>query len=106
MSTSLGDEFTTAFLSQFGPSPERAVPIINSVAISGKHLIVVGENFSDGAQVVLNDETQKTIADEASPNNSLLGKKVGKRIARGTTVTIQVKNSDGGLSEPLRFTRN
>jgi hypothetical protein len=106
LNTSLGSGFTTAFVTKLGPSPERAVPIINSVAISGKHLIVVGENFSDGARVVLNDETQKTIADEASPNNSLLGKKVGKRIARGETVTIQVKNSDGGLSEPFRFTRN
>ena len=106
LNAGLGSGFTTAFLTRLGPSPERAIPIINSVAISGKHLIVAGENFSDGARVVLNDEPQKTIADEISPNNSLLGKKVGKRIARGETVTIQVKNSDGGLSEPFRFTRN
>ena len=49
--------------------------------------------------------SSKTLADEVSPNNSLLGKKVGKRIARGQTVVIQVKNSDGALSEPFRFTR-
>jgi hypothetical protein len=35
----------------------------------------------------------------------LTGKKAGKKIARGQTVTLQVKNRDGRVSEPFSFIR-
>ena len=35
----------------------------------------------------------------------LFGKKAGKKIAVGQTVTLQVRNSDGSLSNQLSFRR-
>jgi photosystem II stability/assembly factor-like uncharacterized protein len=93
------------FVTRLGPSQGVAAPKVVDAAISGKNLIVFGENFSDGATIVLNSDSQKTNNDAGSPTTKLIGKKSGKRIARGQTVAIQVSNSDGVLSEPFRFTR-
>lgn len=93
------------FITRIGPSQAVAAPKVIDAAISGKNLIVFGENFSDGAAIVLNGDSQKTSNDAGSPTGMLIGKKSGKRIGRGLSVTIQVSNSDGVLSEPFSFTR-
>ncbi len=82
-----------------------AAPKVIDAAISGRKLIVFGENFSDGAAIVLNGDSQKTSNDAGSPTGMLVGKKSGKRIGRGQSVTIQVSNSDGVRSAPFSFTR-
>ena len=74
-------------------------------AVSGKKLSVFGENFSDGAVIVLNGEAQKTSNEPGSPTSVLIAKKSGKRIGRGQTVIIQVRNSDGALAEAFNFIR-
>jgi BNR/Asp-box repeat./Beta-propeller repeat. len=94
------------FIVKFTPSQETAAPRILTVTTSGKNLVVTGENFTDGAVLLLDGEAQRTLQDEQTARTVLIGKKTAKRIAHGQTVTIQVKNSDGGLSEPFRFTRN
>jgi photosystem II stability/assembly factor-like uncharacterized protein len=93
------------FITRIGPSQAVAAPKVIDAAISGKNLIVFGENFSDGAAIVLNGDSQKTNNDAGSPTGMLIGKKSGKRIGRGQSVTIQVSNSDGVLSELFSFTR-
>ena len=80
------------------------VPTITSVEAKKKDLLVTGENFDDGAKILLNGEQQKTKRDEESPS-TLIGKKVAKKIAHGETVRVQVKNSDGTLSAEFSFTR-
>lgn len=76
-----------------------------AAAINGKNLIVFGENFSDGAAIVLNSDSQKTSNDAGNPTGMLSGKKSVKRIGRGQSVIIQVSNSDGVVSAPFSFTR-
>jgi photosystem II stability/assembly factor-like uncharacterized protein len=93
------------FITRIGPSHAVAAPKAVDAAISGKNLIVLGENFSDGAVIVLNGEAQKTSNEPGSPTAALIGKKSGKRIGRGQRVTIQVRNSDGALSEAFSFIR-
>ena len=93
------------FITRIGPSQAVAAPKVVDAAISGKNLIVFGENFSDGASIVLNGDSRKTSNDAGNPTGMLIGKKSGKRIGRGQSVTIQVRNSDGVLSEPFSFTR-
>ena len=93
------------FITRIGPSQAVAAPKVVDAAISGKNLIVFGENFSDGAVIVINNEAQKTNNEPGGPTAALFGKKSGKRIGRGQSVTIQVRNSDGVLSEPFSFTR-
>ena len=93
------------FVTRLGPSQAVAAPKVVDAVLNGKNLIVYGENFSDGAAIVLNSDSQKTNNDAGSPTSKLIGKKSGKRIAPGQTVAIQVSNSDGVLSEPFRFTR-
>jgi hypothetical protein len=81
------------------------VPRVIDATISGKKLIVFGENFSDAAMIVLNGKAQKTSNDSGNPTAVLVGKRSGKRIGLGQQVTIQVRNSDGALSETFSFIR-
>ena len=78
---------------------------LSTVTIQGKNLIVTGERFDNGVVILLNGEAQKTIKDEQDPEARLIGKKVGKKIAPGQTVSVQVRNSDGALSNQIIFTR-
>lgn len=80
-------------------------PRIASVALSGKHLLVVGENFDQGAALLINGEPQKTENDAANTTTRLIGKKAAKRIPQGQAVKVQVRNTDGTMSNELTFTR-
>jgi hypothetical protein len=81
------------------------LPRITSASVSGKKLIVIGENFAAGAEIILNDKNQKTINDPAGPATRLVAKKAGKKIAVGDNVRLQARNPDGTLSEVFNFTR-
>lgn len=78
---------------------------ILSVAISGKNLLIHGQRFDSGAQILLNGNPEKTIIDSQNPTTNLSGKKVGKKISAGQPVTLRVRNSDGTLSPEFVFTR-
>jgi len=91
------------------------VPKILSASVSGKKLIVIGENFVEGANIYVCDncsipstdgkKAKKVSNDLDLPTTMLVSKKAGKDIDRGGTVVLQVKNPDGTLSEPFSFTR-
>lgn len=81
-------------------------PRITSVSISGKQLTVKGENFDQGATLLINGEDQNTRNDDASPSTILIGKKAGKRIPSGQTGRIRVRNSDATLSNEFNFVRS
>jgi protocatechuate 3,4-dioxygenase beta subunit len=85
--------------------PPSGPPVISGTTVSGKQLIVKGQNFDSGAKVFLNGSKQKTGNDEASPSAILIAKKAGKKIGAGDTVTLQVRNSDNSLSTEYQFTR-
>jgi parallel beta-helix repeat protein len=80
-------------------------PVINSVQAAGKNLVVTGQNFDQGAVILKNGDPQRTLHDDQNPSTSLIGKKANKNIAPGETVTIQVQNSDGSLSNQVTYTR-
>jgi hypothetical protein len=82
-----------------------AKPRILGASISGKKLFINGEGFDDGAKILLNGEQQKSANDENTPTTRLIGKKAGKKIARGETVVLTIRNSDGTLSNGFSFTR-
>jgi pimeloyl-ACP methyl ester carboxylesterase len=84
---------------------DSAKPRITGASVSGKKLVVTGENFDDGATILMDGERQKTANDDLNPRISLIGKKAGKKISSGQTVTLMVKNSDGTLSNAFSFTR-
>jgi photosystem II stability/assembly factor-like uncharacterized protein len=81
------------------------VPTITSASISGKNLIVTGSGYDSGAVILLNGVDIRTIADGVSPSTTLTGRKAAKKIAPGATVTLQVRNSDGTLSNVFTFQR-
>lgn len=80
-------------------------PRIAAAVISGKNLVVFGDTFDDGAVIILNGDPQKTKHNAADPTIELTGKKTGKRIDPGQTVTLIVRNGDGALSAEFLFTR-
>jgi hypothetical protein len=82
-----------------------ATPSISSVMRSGGSLVVVGQNFDSGATILENGTPQRTLPDPQNPATTLIGKKLYKRITPGATVTIQVQNSDGGVSNSVNYTR-
>lgn len=85
---------------------EQPVSInITAALVGGKKLFVYGENFGRDAVILLDGKKQKSANDEQNPTTVLIGKKAGKKISSGQTVTLQVKNLDGRLSEPFIFTR-
>jgi hypothetical protein len=83
-----------------GPSRVRAAtfqseaPKILSVRVKGKKLILVGENFSDGAVILVNGEPQKTRNDPESPSTTLIANKAGNAIPASTAVIIQVQSAN------------
>ncbi|HEU4390672.1 MAG TPA: hypothetical protein VFV34_22905, partial [Blastocatellia bacterium] len=77
-------------------------PGLTTAAIEGKHLVITGNSFVEGAVILLDGEPQRTIYLSAA---SLRGKKAGRRIAPGQTVQLQVRNPDGVMSNTLAFTR-
>jgi hypothetical protein len=82
----------------------RILPQITGAAIQGKNLAVMGDNFSNGSVILVDGQEQKTKFDRESPG-TLIGKKTGKKLPRSQPVTLQVRNSDGLLSNELSFTR-
>jgi hypothetical protein len=82
-----------------------SLPRIINVAVSGRKLFVTGENFDDGAVILLNGQKQKTANDEQRPDSLLIGKKAARQILPGQSVDLQVRNSDGTLSAEFVFKR-
>jgi protocatechuate 3,4-dioxygenase beta subunit len=85
--------------------PPSDPPTISGASVSGKQLIVTGQNFDSGAKVYLNGDKQKTSNDASSPAAVLIAKKAGKKINVGDAATLQVRNSDNSLSSEFLFTR-
>jgi hypothetical protein len=83
---------------------ERGLEISNAT-IDGKRLVVSGSGFDQGAKILVNGLQQKTANDDQNPTTTLIGKKAGKKIKRGQTAMLQVRNSDGTLSNEFSFTR-
>ena len=84
----------------------NAEPVVSGASISGKRLIVTGQNFDTGAKVYLNGERQKkTENDETSPSTVLIAKKAANLISSGETVVLQVRNADNTFSNQYSFTR-
>ena len=79
-----------------GPAPR-----INSVIHQRKELIVVGEDFDDGAVILLKDVEQATENYTQYPENVLIGNMAGRKIKPGDK--IQVRNSTGELSPEFTF---
>jgi photosystem II stability/assembly factor-like uncharacterized protein len=82
-----------------------SAPRITGASISGKSLIVAGEGFDPGAVILVGGVEQRTKNYESRPATVLIGRKTGNSIAPGQNVTIQVRNSDGLISDPFSFTR-
>ena len=81
-------------------------PEIASAFIEGKKLIIDGKGFENGAALLMDGERQKkTFNDEGNPASRLIARKSGKRIQPGQSVTLQVQNPDGTLSNQFGFTR-
>ena len=70
-------------------------PRIYNARVKGKKLILTGENFMEGAVILVDGERQKTRNDEVNPTTTLIAKKAGNRIADYAVVTIQVQASNG-----------
>jgi hypothetical protein len=82
--------------------PAPTAPRIILASVAGKKLFITGENFHDGAVILLNGEEQKSRNNEQYPGTNLIGKRAGKNIKPGDRV--QVRNPDGTLSAEFIFT--
>ncbi len=81
-------------------------PRITGASVSGKNLIVTGEGFDRGAVILVDGVEQRTRSDESRPATILIGRKAANNIAPAQRVSLQVRNSDGLISETFSFTRS
>ena len=75
---------------------------INSAQLEGKRLLLFGENFDDGAIILVNGVEQRSRNDKQSPKTMLIGKKAGRWIAIGDRVLV--RNPNGTMSAEFIFT--
>ncbi len=68
---------------------------IYGARLKGKKLIVEGENFDDGAVILVNGELMKTTRDLESSSSRLVAKKAGNAIPVDTVYRVSVRNSSG-----------
>ena len=77
-------------------------PKIISARVKGKNLIVIGENFAEGAMILVNGEPQVTRNDSDNPSTRLIAKRTGNAIPNNTFVTIQIQSA-GSLTNRFPF---
>jgi hypothetical protein len=105
-SSDSGDQIYITNATVDPPLVVLGTPVIQSVVISGKKLIVTGENFEDGATLFMdNAKVKKTTNDTANPAGSLIARKGGNLIVSGQAVVLQVRNPSGTVSDNFNFTR-
>ena len=80
-------------------------PRIFNARLSGKKLIVTGENFQAGAVIVVNGIAQKTKNDSENPSTMLIAKKAGKKMGKGEISTITIQGLEGAPSDEFNFFR-
>lgn len=80
-------------------------PRLERIQLKGNKLIVTGQDFSDGAVIVINNEQVVTRNDSESPATRLIAKKGGKKIPFDSIVDIYVENPDTGFSDSLEYFR-
>lgn len=101
-----GDQIYSTHATVRVASATTGPPKITGAGVSGKKLLVMGENFALEAKLFLDGEPQKkTFNDEETPTTLIVAKKSGKKIQPGQAVMLQVKNPDGTLSDSFLFTR-
>jgi hypothetical protein len=100
--SSAGGMFVFKISTQGSSSQE---PQVTNASVSGKRLTVQGQSFDQGAVIVIGGADLPTTNDSQDPSSMLVSKKGGKRITPGQQVTIQVRNSDGTMSNPYSYTR-
>ena len=91
---------------------QSAAPRITKAELVKKTLTIEGENFTDGAKLLVNGERVKSFNDELTPTAKIVVNKANKRLPIDEAVRLQVQNVDGQISEPfglftgLTFTAN
>jgi hypothetical protein len=93
------------FIAKIDPNLNSDRPLLIQAAVSGKHLLLFGQGFDDGAKLRVNDEPVKTRNEDPDPTQVLFAKKAAKRIGSGQTVQLQVENANGQRSNLLFFTK-
>jgi hypothetical protein len=104
--TESGDQIYVTSITALVAGVPTGPPAIFGATVKGKQLLVMGENFGLGADLLMDDvRLKKTGNDEDKPNTLMVARKAGKTIEPGQTVRLQVRNPDGTLSNEFSFTR-
>jgi hypothetical protein len=89
------------FITKIDPKATPNRPVLIQAFISGKNLILFGENFDTGAVLRINDVPTRTRNGDPDPSQVLVAKKAAKAITPGATVQLQIENPDGKRSNLL-----
>ncbi len=83
----------------------RSGPTVTNARFVRKKLIVSGEGFDDGAEILIAGQPIRTLPDRTAPTTALVGKRATRVIAPGETVRLRVRTRDGALSNEILVTR-
>jgi hypothetical protein len=98
-----GQDILIAKIDPNAPASNR--PVLLQVVVSGKNLILYGQNFDIGAVLRINDVVTKTRNDDPDPAQVLFAKKGAKQIPAGQVVQLQIENAGGKRSNLLFFSK-
>ncbi|HWX40217.1 MAG TPA: hypothetical protein VN345_03625, partial [Blastocatellia bacterium] len=84
----------------FGTGPQ-----VQGASIIGKQLIVTGQYFQEGTQIMLNGRLLVSWSDPQNPESTVYSTKGAKKIAQGGTVELRVMTPDDTESNAYIFTR-
>jgi hypothetical protein len=79
-------------------------PKITSFKFVGTKVVVFGENFTNGAVVMVNGFDLNTKNNLKKPTTKLVCKNSAAAFPLGQEVTVEVRNGDGLMSDPMKFT--
>ena len=95
---------TDVLVAKIDPNTDPDGPLIYDVRFNGKQMIVLGQNFSNGAFVRVNDSPKQT-SGGVDPTQILTSKQAGKKAKPGRTVQLQVENANAKRSNLFFVTR-
>ncbi len=88
-----------------GGGGDTTSPTIEGALTKQRKLVVTGSGFDAGAVILVDGAVIATRNNTANPSTVLVAPKAAKSIARGQTVTLQVQNSNGAVSNEFAFAR-
>jgi hypothetical protein len=78
---------------------------VNTIKFVGTKVVILGEGFTNGAIVMVNGVDLPTKNNVKKPTTKLVCPGSANAFPQGQAVTVEIRNGDGLMSDPMSFTK-